>query len=63
MIEYLEKDDLKLKETRSDGKEGFWAMCTNQGKAYWLDYDKVVNKFNEIIAVVNRLEEKVSNQA
>lgn len=29
MIEYLEKNDLKLKETRNDGKEGFWVMCTS----------------------------------
>lgn len=62
MIEYLEKDDLKLRDI-IDGKEGSQAMCTNQGKAYWLDYDKVVNKFNEIIAVVNRLEEKVNEMA
>ena len=54
------KNDLKLKETRSDGKEGFWAMCTNQGKAYWIDYNKVVDKFNEIIEAVNRLEEKAN---
>ena len=63
MIEYLERNDLKVKETRSDGKEGFWAMCTNQGKAYWLDYNKVVDKFNEIIEAVNRLEEKVNGMA
>ena len=37
MIEYLERNDLKLKDTNSDGKEGFWAMCTRQDKAYWLD--------------------------
>ena len=60
MIEYLETNDLKLKETRNDGKEGFWAMCTIKGKAYWLDYNKVVDKFNEIIEAVNRLEEKVN---
>ena len=60
MIEYLEKNDLKLKGTRSDGKEGFWAMCTNQVKAYWIDYNKVVDKFNEIIEAVNRLEEKAN---
>ena len=59
MIEYLEKDDLKLRDV-IDGKEGFWAMCTSQGKAYWLDYNKVVDKFNEIIEAVNRLEEKVN---
>ena len=35
-------------------------MCTRQGKAYWLDYDKVLDKLNEIIKAVNRLEEKVS---
>ena len=62
MIEYLGKDDLKLRDI-IDGKEGSWAMRTNQGKAYWLDYNKVVDKFNEIIEAVNRLEEKVSNQA
>ena len=38
-------------------------MCINQGKAYWLDYDKVVDKFNEIIEAVNRLEEKVNEMA
>lgn len=43
-----------------DGKEGFWAMWTRQGKAYWLDYDKVLDKLNEIIKAVNRLEKKVS---
>lgn len=63
MIEYLEKNDLKLKETTSDGKGGFWAMRTIQGKAYWLDYNKVVDKFNEIIEAVNRLEEKVNEMA
>ena len=31
MIEYLGKDDLKLRDI-IDGKEGFWAMCTNKGK-------------------------------
>lgn len=62
MIEYLGKDDLKLRDI-IDGKEGFWAMCTNKGKAYWLDYDKVVDKFNEIIEAVNRLEEKVNEMA
>lgn len=62
MIEYLGKDDLKLRDI-IDGKEGFWAMCTNQGKVYWLDYNKVVDKFNEIIEVVNRLEEKVNEMA
>ena len=60
MIKYLERNDLKLKDTRSDGKEGFWVMCTRQGRAYWLDYNKVVDKFNEIIEAVNRLEEKVN---
>lgn len=60
MIEYLEKNDLKLKDTNSEGKEGFWAMRINQGKVYWLDYNKVVDKFNEIIEAVNRLEEKVN---
>ena len=59
MIEYLGKDDLKLRDI-IDGKEGFWAMCTRQGKAYWLDYDKVLDKLNEIIKAVNRLEEKVN---
>ena len=63
MIEYLGENDLKLKDTDNDGKEGFWAMCINQGKAYWLDYNKVVDKFNEIIEVVNRLEEKVNEMA
>ncbi len=38
-------------------------MCTNQGKAYWLDYNKVVDKFNEIIEAVNRLEERVNGMA
>ena len=38
-------------------------MCTIQGKAYWLDYNKVVDKFNEIIEAVNRLEEKVNEMA
>lgn len=60
MIKYLEKNDLKLKTTDNDGKEGFWVMYTNQGKAYWLDYNKVVDKFNEIIEAVNRLEKKVN---
>lgn len=60
MIEYLERNDLKVKDTGSDGKEGFWAMRTNQGEAYWLDYNKVVDKFNEIIEAVNRLEKKVN---
>lgn len=63
MIKYLEKNDLKVKDTRSDGKEGFLAMYTNQGKAYWLDYNKVVDKFNEIIEAVNRLKEKVDEMA
>ena len=63
MIEYLERNDLKVKDTRSDGKEGFWAMRINQGEAYWLDYNKVVDKFNEIIEAVNRLEEKVNEMA
>lgn len=38
-------------------------MRTIQGKAYWLDYNKVVDKFNEIIEAVNRLEEKVNEMA
>lgn len=59
MIECLGKDDLKLRDV-IDGNEGFWAICTNQGKAYWLDYNKVVDKFNEIIEAVNRLEKKVN---
>jgi hypothetical protein len=63
MIKYLEKNDLQLKATNNDGKEGFWVMCTSQGKAYWLDYNKVVDKFNEIIEAVNRLEEKVDGMA
>lgn len=60
MIEHLETNDLKLKGTRNDGTEGFWAMWTTQGRAYWLDYNKVVDKFNEIIEAVNRLEVKVN---
>lgn len=35
-------------------------MHINQGEAYWLDYNKVVDKFNEIIKAVNQLEEKVN---
>ena len=62
MVEYLGKDDLKLRDV-IDGKKGFWVMCTNQGKAYWLDYDKVIDKFNELIETVNLFEEKGSNQA
>lgn len=38
-------------------------MCTSQGKAYWLDYNKVVDKFNKIIEAVNRLEAKVNEMA
>ena len=60
MIEYVEKNDLKLKDTNSEGKEGFWAMRINQGEVYWLDYDKVLDKFNELIEAVNRLEKKVN---
>lgn len=63
MIEYLERNDLKLKDTNSDGKEGFWVMSINRGTAYWLDYDKVVDKFNELIEAVNRLEGKVNEMA
>lgn len=60
MIEYLGKDDLKIKGTNNDDKEGFWIIRTNQGKFYLLDYNQVVDKFNEIIEIVNRLEEKVN---
>lgn len=63
MIKYLEKNDLKLKATNNDGKECFCVMYTNQGKACWLDYNKVVDKFNEIIEAVNRLKEKVDEMA
>ena len=63
MIEYLGENDLKIKATNSDDKEGFWIIRTSQGKFYLLDYNKVVDKFNEIIEAVNRLEEKVNGMA
>lgn len=63
MIKYLGENDLKIKGTNSDDKEGFWIIRTNQGKFYLLDYNKVVDKFNEIIEAVNRLEEKVNEMA
>lgn len=63
MIEYLGENDLKIKATNSGDKEGFWIIQTSQGKFYLLDYNKVVDKFNEIIEVVNQLEEKVNEMA
>lgn len=63
MIKYLGENDLKLKDTNSGGKEGFWTLRMSQGNAYWLNYDKVLNKFNELIEAVNQLEKKVNEMA
>ncbi len=63
MIEHLGENDLKVKDTNDEGKEGFWALRTSQGSAYWLDYNKVLDKFNEIIKAVNQLEEKIDGMA
>lgn len=63
MIEYLGGNDLKIKATNSNDKEGFWIIRTNQDKFYLLDYNQVVDKFNELIEAVNRLEEKVNEMA
>lgn len=64
MIEPLSQHDLKVKAV-IDGREGYWAMVTapNNKRNPALDYDKVLNKLNELIETVNRLEEKVNGMA
>lgn len=64
MIEPLSEHDLKVKAV-IDGREGYWSMVSAPGYKHnpALDYDKVLNKLNEIIEAVNRLEEKVNEMA
>ena len=54
-IERLSKYDLAITGER-DGKKGFQSMVTNKGFMPVLDYDKVLDKLNELIEAVNRLE-------
>ena len=54
-IERLSKYDLAVTGER-DGKKGCQFMVTNKGFMPVLDYDKVLDKLNELIGAVNRLE-------
>ena len=56
-IEQLSKYDLAVTGER-DGKKGYQSMVTNKGFMPVLDYDKVLDKLNELIETVNRLEGK-----
>lgn len=58
-IERLSKYGLAVTGER-DGKMGWQGVVTENGVMPVLDYNKVLNKLNELVEVVNRLEEKVN---
>ena len=59
MIEPLSKYGLAITGVK-DGKKGYQGFVTIEGCMPMVHYNKLVDKFNEIIEVVNRLEEKVN---
>lgn len=61
-IERLSKYDLAV-TVEYDGKKGQIQIVTGKEKVLVLDYNKVLDKLNELIDVANRLEEKVNEMA
>lgn len=54
-IEQLSKYDLAI-TGEHDGKKGCRFMVTNKGFMPVLDYDKVLDKLNELVEIVNELK-------
>lgn len=54
-IEQLSKYDLAI-TGEHDGKKGCQFMVTNKGFMPVLDYDKVLDKLNELVEIVNELK-------
>lgn len=61
-IERLSKYDL-TGTVEYDGKKARLYIVTDKGKMLVLDYNKVLDKLNELIDVANQLEEKVNEMA
>lgn len=61
-IERLSKYDLAV-TVEYDDKKGQIQIVTGKEKVLVLDYNKVLDKLNELIDVANRLEEKVNEMA
>lgn len=61
-IERLSKYDLAV-TAEYNGKKGRIQIVAGKEKVLVLDYNKVLDKLNELIDVVNRLEEKVNEMA
>lgn len=57
-IKLLSKLDLAVIE-KNNGKKRCQAVLTPKRFMPLLDYDKVLDKLNELVEAVNRLEEKI----